>query len=494
MSPPSDPEYVGEADQDAGGARTGAATLPTSRLDGIPSSAAVASNGSRLHGFALVATLALIALLVVKLEFKNPSSNYVFWIYGILVTTVVSVTMTVSFGFYRDPAHVARVRTPELCTDQASAEWPLVSCIVAVYNEEQLVAQCVASIAAQTYPNTEIIIVDDASADRTPEILRELVSQYPITAIELSVNRGKKGALGAGLQRAQGSLIAFADSDTVWEPDAVEMAVPVFLADPDVGAVSGHCRVLNGDANLLTKIQDTWYEGQYSVRKAFESVFGAVTCVSGPLAFFRLAAIYNFTPAWEADRFLGQEFRFATDRTLTAFVLGGSYLGRKLLPPPAGSPFAYPEYPARDWKVVYCKSARAWTNVPSTFPAMIKQQIRWKKSFIRNIFVTGRFYWRRPFLPALFYYVHVAFVLLGPFVAARHLISMPLRGDLVSPFLYLAGILVIGLSFGLAFRHENPGSRRWLCRPAMSMLSTLVFSWLIFYSAVTIRKMTWYRG
>jgi hypothetical protein len=63
------------------------------------------------------------------------------------------------------------------------------------------------------------------------------------------------------------------------------MAVPIFLADAEIGAVSGHCRALNGDRNLLTKIQDSWYEGQYSVRKAFESVFGAVTCVSGPLAF-----------------------------------------------------------------------------------------------------------------------------------------------------------------------------------------------------------------
>jgi cellulose synthase/poly-beta-1,6-N-acetylglucosamine synthase-like glycosyltransferase len=449
---------------------------------------------SGLRGFALVAVLALIVLLVVKVEFKSPSASYGFWAYGILVTTVVSTTMTVAFAFYRDPALVARARRPGPGPASTQAGWPLVSCVVAVHNEEVLVARCLASMAAQTYPNIEIIVVDDASTDRTAEVLREIARWQPITLIELRVNRGKKGALGAALQRARGSLVAFADSDTVWAPDAVEMAVPVFLADPDVGAVSGHCRALNGDANLLTRIQDTWYEGQYSVRKAFESVFDAVTCVSGPLAFFRMAAIYNFMPAWESDRFLGQEFRFATDRTLTAFVLGGSHLGRKLLPLPPGSPFSYPAYPARDWKIVYSKSARAWTNVPSTFSGMIKQQVRWKKSFIRNIFVTGRFYWRRPFLPALFYYIHVGFVILGPFIAARHLIYLPLHGDVISPILYLAGILVIGLSFGLAFRHENPGSNRWIYRPAMSLLSTLVFSWLIFYSAATIRKMSWYRG
>ncbi len=464
---------------------------------GLPTRARHVRSGARarLHGLALVAVLALLLLLAVKIEFKNPNSNFAFYAYGIAVTTVILLTMAVSFGRYRDQALVARTTRPDLDLRAGlRSDWPLVSCIVAVHNEQVLVSHCIASMVKQTYPNTEIIVVDDASDDDTPAMLREIARSSPIKLIELPVNGGKKRALSLGLLHARGSIVAFADSDTVWARDALELAVPIFMADENVGAVSGHCRALNGSLNLLTKIQDSWYEGQFSVRKAFESVFGAVTCVSGPLAFFRLAAIYNFMPAWEADTFLGQEFRFATDRTLTAFVLGGTCLGPKALPKCAGSPFAEPSYPVRDWKILYSKSTKAWTNVPSTFKAMIRQQVRWKKSFIRNVFVTGRFYWRRPFLPALFYYVHVAFVLFGPVVAARHLIYLPLRGDPISLVLYLAGITVIGLSFGLAFRYENPGSRRWLYRPAMSLMSTICFSWLIFYSAATIKKMTWFRG
>jgi cellulose synthase/poly-beta-1,6-N-acetylglucosamine synthase-like glycosyltransferase len=449
---------------------------------------------TRLRGLALAAVLALSALLAVKIDFRNPASNDAFYAYGVAVTAVLLTIMTVSFALYRDPAITARSK---LKTDQVTGltlQPPLVTCIVAVHNEEVLVRQCIASMATQTYQETEIIVIDDASTDNTAAVLRELAIEYPIALIELPRNCGKKRALAAGMLRSAGSIIAFADSDTVWEPDALELAIPIFQADQEVGAVSGHCRALNGGANMLTRIQDTWYEGQFSVRKAFESVFGAVTCVSGPLAIFRRAAIYNFMPAWEADEFLGQEFRFATDRTLTAFVLGGSYLAPRVLPRYANSPFAFPAYPIRDWKIVYSKAARAWTNVPPTLSSMIKQQIRWKKSFIRNSFVTGRFYWRRPFLPALFYYAHVLFVLLGPFIAARHLIYLPLSGDPMSLVLYLTGISFIGLSFGLAFRYENPGSRRWICRPVMSLMSTIVFSWLIFYSAATIKKMTWSRG
>ncbi len=449
---------------------------------------------TRLRGLALVAVLALSALLAVKIEFKNPASNDAFYAYGVAVTAVILVIMTVSFAFYRDPAIMARKELEINGGTGSAPQLPLVSCIVAVHNEEVIVRRCIASMAAQTYPNTEIIVIDDASTDNTVLILRGLAKKYPITLIELPRNSGKKGALSAGLLQSAGSIVAFADSDTVWELNALEMAIPIFQADPDIGAISGHCRALNGSANLLTMIQDTWYEGQFSVRKAFESVFGAVTCVSGPLAFFRRSAIYNFMPAWATDTFLGQEFRFATDRTLTAYVLGGSYLGPRVLPRHADSPFAAPAYPIRDWKIVYSKATRAWTNVPSTLSSMIKQQVRWKKSFIRNSVVTGRFYWRRPFLPALFYYVHVLFVLFGPFVAARHLVYLPLRGDPMSLVLYLTGITFIGLSFGLAFRYENPGSRRWLCRPAMSLMSTIMFSWLIFYSVATIKKMTWFRG
>jgi cellulose synthase/poly-beta-1,6-N-acetylglucosamine synthase-like glycosyltransferase len=448
----------------------------------------------RLRGAALFAVLALAILLAVKIEFKNPSSNDAFYAYGISVTAVIFVTMTVALGLYRDPARLAQQKLAAGYADHDWAAGPLVSCIVAVHNEERLIEKCIASMSGQTYRNKEIIVIDDASTDGTVQLLRQLADNFPIIVIELPANLGKKGALAAGLLRSRGAVIAFADSDTVWEPDVLDLAVPIFEAYPDVGAVSGHCRALNATANFLTRVQDTWYEGQFSVRKAFESVFGAVTCVSGPLAFFRRSAIYNFMPAWQADMFLGQEFRFATDRTLTAFVLGATYLGPRLLPRHIGSPFSTPVYPTRDWKIVYSKSARAWTNVPSTLRGMIKQQVRWKKSFIRNVFVTGRFYWRRPFLPALFYYTHVIFVFLGPFIAARHLIYLPLRGDPMSVVLYLAGIAFIGLAFGLAYRYESPGSRRWLYRPAMSLMSTVMFSWLIFYSAATIKKMTWSRS
>jgi cellulose synthase/poly-beta-1,6-N-acetylglucosamine synthase-like glycosyltransferase len=142
--------------------------------------------------------------------------------------------------------------------------------------------------------------------------------------------------------------------------------------------------------------------------------------------------------------------------------------------------------------VVYCKAARAWTTVPDSLRRVLRRN-RWKKSFIRNVFFTGSFYWRKPLIPALFYYLHVVFVLVGPIISFRHLVYMPLHGEVLSALLYLAGIMFVGLVFGIAFKLEDRRARNWMYRPLMSLLSTFVLSWLIFYSVLTIRKMKWAR-
>ena len=427
------------------------------------------------------------AIFAAKVWNSYQNSYAPLYIYGILVTSVVITTFFFALRKYRDPA-LAGAGLPD-------SEKPFVSCMVAVKDEEKLIDQCIKSFLNQTYKHREIIIVNDASTDRTKEILERYSRQGLINAIHLDKNVGKKRALAQALLRAKGEIFVFSDSDSVLMADSIAKVIDAFHSDPLIGAVAGHCRALNGDKNLLTKVQDSWYEGQFSIKKAFESVFGAVTCVSGPLAAFRKEAIYNFIPAWEADTFLGQEFRFATDRTLTGFVLGSESLADRVKRKYSDSPFVTGvDYPARHWKVVYCKSAKALTAVPDSFRKLIKQQIRWKKSFIRNMFFTGRFYWKKPLIPALVYYLRLLFVIVGPVVAIRHLIYLPIMGDIFSLFLYLGGILLVGMMFGLAYRLENRKCHKWLCRPLMSLMSTLVFSWLIFYSAATIKKMVWARG
>lgn len=447
-------------------------------------------------GFRLGAILVLFALCTVLLGKLWMRATYeLLYVYSAMVSVVLLLQFFTALKLYRDPYRKAREALDD-DPDLHGAALPTVTVMVAVKDEETIIARCIDSLRAQTYRPLEIIVVDDGSEDGTGRILDLQREAGGVKVIRLPKNVGKKRALAHAMLRAKGSIFAFTDSDSVLEATAIQRIVDIFRTDASVGAVSGHCRALNADDTWVTRMQDTWYEGQFSIRKAFESHFNAVTCVSGPLAVFRRSAIYNYIPAWENDRFLGQEFRFATDRTMTGFVLGSATVGEGLKRTYADSPFVTGEdHAPRDWKVVYSKSARAWTQVPDTLARVVKQQIRWKKSFIRNIFCTGAFYWKKPLPVSLAYYMHILFVLIGPLIAFKHLVLFPLNGDLFGAAAFFMGIVMVGLLFGLVYRLENgKKDSRWVYRPLMSLLSTLFLSGLVFYSAATIRKNIWTRS
>jgi len=441
----------------------------------------------------LLMIAAVLALLVGKLAFNSHDQNSLLYAYGIMATSGILVLFSVRYTLYRDPYEVAQERLAE--RPSLREDNPLVSIMVAAFNEERFIGRCIESLDAQTYQNREILVVNDASTDGTAQALARFEERPGIRVFNLDKNSGKKRALAFAILEARGTIFIFTDSDTVMEPDAVERVVDIFKTHPDVGGVSGHSRAYNAGTNLLTSMQDTWYEGQFSIRKAYESVFGAVTCVSGPLAAFRREALFNLIPAWINDRFLGQEFRFATDRTKTALVLGSERFAPRIRAQYPDSPFVTREWhPPRRWRIVYSQSARAFTNVPESMRSMLRQQIRWKKSFLRNIWLTGSFYWRRPLPAAAMYYLRMVFVLIGPFIVFRHLIWLPLNGNLLSATLYVSGVLFVGLLFAAGHKLERPDETVWVYRPLMNFLSTFVLSWLVFYSAFTIRKMVWHRG
>ncbi len=435
---------------------------------------------SRLVQALIVGALAVI--LAGKLLFHVAVDPFL-WMYGVLVTVVTFATFFGAYRYYKDPA----LEPPD---PSVSDLRPKVSCIVPVKNEERLIRRCVASVLGQTYENLEVIVVDDGSTDRTPAILDEIAAAHPeVRVIHLPKNVGKKKAVEAGIAHTTGSIFAFADSDSVLGRHAIERLVRALNAHPNAGAVSAHGRALNADASLLTRIQDTWYEGQFRLSKGLESAYGAVTCASGCLSAFRREAIGPYIHDWAHDTFLGEEFRFATDRQMTGYVLRGEPRPTKKAVRAAADGGTHQV--RKDWEVLYSESARVWTEVPATWKKFLRQQTRWKKSFIRNLFFTGRFYWRRPKLAAFAFYLGILFVLVGPLIAFRAIYFLTAGGDFLSAPLYLAGVTFVGLLYGLDYKLRNPDSTNWLYRPLMSLISTFVLSWLLIYAAFTIRNPNW---
>jgi glycosyltransferase involved in cell wall biosynthesis len=106
-----------------------------------------------------------------------------------------------------------------------SKDKPVVSVIVPARNEEACLARCLGSLISQTGINSEIIVVDDASTDRTAEIARSS-KVIVISAPPLPDNwTGKNNAIAAGAKIAKGRWLLFTDADTVHKPGSLVRAV-----------------------------------------------------------------------------------------------------------------------------------------------------------------------------------------------------------------------------------------------------------------------------
>ena len=100
-----------------------------------------------------------------------------------------------------------------------------VSIIVTVYNTEKYVEECIISIINQTYKNTEIILIDGGSTDRTHEICQKYESKYKNIRLIYKENEGVSAARNRGIEEATGEYILFIDGDDWIENNTVEVLV-----------------------------------------------------------------------------------------------------------------------------------------------------------------------------------------------------------------------------------------------------------------------------
>ena len=131
----------------------------------------------------------------------------------------------------------------------------LVSVIVPVYGTESYLPACIDSICNQTYKNIQIILVDDQSPDKCPEICDAYAEKDNRIIVIHQKNKGVSGARNTGLQNATGDYIMFVDSDDELYAEAVE----VLLSDSDkYGAdiVSATKNVINANGNIVNPCDD----------------------------------------------------------------------------------------------------------------------------------------------------------------------------------------------------------------------------------------------
>lgn len=108
----------------------------------------------------------------------------------------------------------------------------LVSIIVPTYNTEKFIRSTIESVQNQTYANWEMVLVDDASTDKTVSIIKEFAQQdNRIKLFELQENRGNGFARNAALEKATGKYIAYLDADDLWFPQKLEKQINFLKAN-----------------------------------------------------------------------------------------------------------------------------------------------------------------------------------------------------------------------------------------------------------------------
>ncbi len=221
--------------------------------------------------------------------------------------------------------------------------FPKVSIIVPAYNEEVNAVSSLQNLLKCTYPDFDIVFVDDGSKDATYEKVVAAFQQNKKVKIFTKPNGGKASALNFGIAQSDARYVVCIDADTKLLPDAVEKLMQHFT-NPAVGAVAGSVKVGN-TINLLTKWQSIEYITSQNFDRRGFAYANAITVVPGAIGAFRKKAID------EAGGFTTDTL--AEDCDLTIRILKAGYV------------------------IDNEAQAIALTEAPETLKEFFKQRFRW---------------------------------------------------------------------------------------------------------------------
>ncbi len=232
--------------------------------------------------------------------------------------------------------------------------YPKVSVIVPAYNEQRSIRETLISIINLDYPKDkiEIIIVNDGSKDKTPEIVTKFIQEHPQNTITLinQRNGGKGNALNNGLRNACGEFFACLDADSFVAPNALKEMLPYFESDKSIAAVCPLLKVKT-PSSILQKVQ--WCE--YIINMFYKMLNAKLDCVHvtpGPFSVYKTKVI--------------QDLGGYNEHTITEDLEIAIRLQK------------------HHYKIVQTFDATVETIAPNTWKALFRQRVRWYKGSIDN--------------------------------------------------------------------------------------------------------------
>ncbi len=315
--------------------------------------------------------------------------------------------------------------------------FPRISLVVPAYNEAKTIRSCVQSLQALSYPNYEVVVVDDGSTDNT----FEEVSDCEGVKIIQQENQGKPKALNKGIHASTGEIIVTVDADTALDKDALGKIAERFVSDCRLGAVAGNVKI-TPERKIMNAVQSAEYATGINLIRRGQSVLGCVMIVPGPIAALKREAV-------EKVGFFSDD-TFAEDFDMTVKILKAGY------------------------RVEYEEKSLAYTDAPKNTEDLIKQRRRWHRGMIQVLDKHKDMYMNRKYgISGVFGIPNLWLDAFSPFLNIGFLlftaIMWALTGEFSSSIYGIAIFLFVGLAMGVIglSLEPKPEKRNYLVLPLL---------------------------
>ena len=274
--------------------------------------------------------------------------------YVILSVVIGGILLVASWIWHRKKPGMARIK-----------HFPKISFIVPAYNEERTISKCIASLfkcAAGYAGESEIIVVDDGSTDRTADVAKATfemnLKHWPKVGCKLLRHRrnlGKSEAIRTGLSRTSGELVAIVDADTWWDPETLTQLV-ILTKLNGLDATTGYIHPSdgNGDVNLFVILQQLEYSQGLGIFRSAQALGNSVLVIPGPISLYKADVLKEIL----------KEIKIQSVTEDLEITL---------------------EMHRRGYRIGYLPSARSSTIAPTSFKTFWNQRMRWFIGGLHNI-------------------------------------------------------------------------------------------------------------
>lgn len=296
-----------------------------------------------------------------------------------VLVLIVMVSLAFSFFYYflNIPLAVYHKHQENKLARQPLSHLPPISIIVPAYNEGKCIAGTLETLLEASYPDKEIIVVDDGSTDNTYDIAQSYSSRG--VKVIKRPNGGKAAALNHGLQFIKGEIMVCVDADSMVARTSLIELVRKFQ-DPEVVAVAGNIKVLNRN-KLLAACQALEYVFDINIARRGLDTFGAVIVVPGCLGAFRTGALRG-SAGWDTETIV-EDF----DTTVKIFKASAYGTTVQMAQDHTQNPdFQVTTKGMKAGRIVQASSAAiGYTEAPETLRDLWKQRLRWYRGNYQTI-------------------------------------------------------------------------------------------------------------